>query len=305
MEAEAASLRARMSRLAFDLRRVARDVRTSHGFHREPAREMLLRAYGAVGFRAAPVSSSRDSENGHPRETVAREVSCRVRQTTLVESFGRNPSRLRRSDARGGPSRTRGTIVFEPNTSRDAKAKAKARFAIHRVPTDGWRETTLAALDALFAHARRAAPFFRLANDESENDQHEKGKENGWSLVNDADDYHGVPIFVREWERRCCAAMLAWYVDVRDDENNFSRHALDDVLRVLGAANASDEESFCAVTSSDGRERFPVAAAARLRREGSLSRREGSNGEVRGDDEAFAKTVELDARLRWNLMLEA
>jgi hypothetical protein len=123
--------------------------------------------------------------------------------------------------------------------------------------------------------------------------------------VNDADDYHGVPIFVREWERRCCAAMLAWYVDVRDDENNFSRHALDDVLRVLGAANASDEESFCAVTSSDGRERFPVAAAARLRREGSLSRREGSNGEVRGDDEAFAKTVELDARLRWNLMLEA
>ena len=122
--------------------------------------------------------------------------------------------------------------------------------------------------------------------------------------MNDADDYHGVPIFVREWERRCCAAMLAWYVDVRDDENNFSRHALDDVLRVLGAANASDEESFCAVTSSDGRERFPVAAAARLRREGS-ARREGSNGEVRGDDEAFAKTVELDARLRWNLMLEA
>jgi hypothetical protein len=303
MEAEAASLRARMSRLAFDLRRVARDVRTSHGFHREPAREMLLRAYGAVGFRAAPVSSSRDSENGHPQQTAAREVSCRVRQTTLVESFWRNPSRLRRSDARGGPSRTRGTIAFEPNKSRDAKAKA--RFAIHRVPNDGWRETTLAALDALFAHARRAAPFFRLANDESNVDQHEKGKENGWSLVNDADDYHGVPIFVREWERRCCAAMLAWYVDVRDDENNFSRHALDDVLRVLGAANASDEESFCAVTSSDGRERFPVAAAARLRREGSLSRREGSNGEVRGDDEAFAKTVELDARLRWNLMLEA
>jgi hypothetical protein len=167
MEAEAASLRARMSRLAFDLRRVARDVRTSHGFHREPAREMLLRAYGAVGFRAAPLSSSRDSENGHPQQTAAREVSCRVRQTTLVESFGRNPSRLRRSDARGGPSRTRGTIVFEPNTSRDAKAKAKARFAIHRVPNDGWRETTLAALDALFAHARRAAPFFRLANDES------------------------------------------------------------------------------------------------------------------------------------------
>ena len=303
MEAEAASLRARMSRLAFDLRRVARDVRTSHGFHREPAREMLLRAYGAVGFRAAPLSSSRDSENGHPQQTAAREVSCRVRQTTLVESFWRNPSRLRRSDARGGPSRTRGTIVFEPNTSRDAKAKA--RFAIHRVPNDGWREETLAALDALFAHARRAAPFFRLANDESNVDQHENGKENGWSLVNDADDYHGVPIFVREWERRCCAAMLAWYVDVRDDENNFSRHALDDVLRVLGAANASDEESFCAVTSSDGRERFPVDAAARLRREGSLSRREGSNGGIAGDDKAFAKTVELDARLRWNLMLEA
>jgi hypothetical protein len=158
MEAEAASLRARMSRLAFDLRRVARDVRTSHGFHREPAREMLLRAYGAVGFRAAPVSSSRDSENGHPQQTAAREVSCRVRQTTLVESFWRNPSRLRRSDARGCPSRTRGTIAFEPNKSRDAKAKA--RFAIHRVPNDGWRETTLAALDALFAHARRAAPFF-------------------------------------------------------------------------------------------------------------------------------------------------
>ena len=134
---------------------------------------------------------------------------------------------------------------------------------------------------------------------------HFRGSGTPTSLVNAADDYPGVPIFGREWERRCCAAMLAWYVDVRDDENNFSRHALDDVLRVLGAANASDEESFCAVTSSDGRERFPVAAAARLRREGSLSRRDGSNGEVRGDDEAFAKTVELDARLRWNLMLEA
>ena len=53
------------------------------------------------------------------------------------------------------------------------------------------------------------------------------------------------------------------------------------------------------------RDSFPVDAAARLRREGSLSRREGSNGGIAGDDKAFAKTVELDARLRWNLMLEA
>ena len=185
--------------------------------------------------------------------------------------------------------------MFEP--SRDTKTKTKTRFAIHRVPRDGWREETLAALDALFAHARRAAPFFRSADDASALDPNEKEKEKGWSLVNDADDYHGR-IFARDWERRCCAAMLAWYVDVRGTkkEDDWTRHALDDVLRVLGAANASDEEARAA-TSSDGRERFPVDAAARLRREGSS----GS----RGDDEACAKVVELDARLRWNLMMDA
>jgi hypothetical protein len=71
---------------------------------------------------------------------------------------------------------------------------------------------------------------------------------------------------------------------------------------VLGAANASDEGSVGG--SSDGaRERFPVDAMARLRREGSVGH-DGANDGSRLNA-SFATVVELDARLRWNLMLDA
>ena len=179
---------------------------------------------------------------------------------------------------------------------------------MHRVPRAGWREDALAALDALFAHAARAAPFVPNAGT----------PQPGWSLVNDAED--ATSVFSFAWERRACAATLAWYVDARflssgdrsrtaddsksdtsDTKNKRNKRArLDDVLRVLGAVNASDEGS---VSSDGARERFPVDAMARLRREGSVGH-DGANDGSRMNA-SFATVVELDARLRWNLMLDA
>ena len=171
---------------------------------------------------------------------------------------------------------------------------------MHRVPRAGWREDALAALDALFAHAARAAPFVPNAGT----------PQPGWSLVNDAED--ATSVFSFAWERRACAATLAWYVDARflssgdrsrtaDDSKSDKRARLDDVLRVLGAANASDEGS---VSSDGARERFPVDAMARLRREGSAGH-DGANDDGSRSNASFGTVVELDARLRWNLMLDA
>ena len=296
MEAEAASLRARMSRVASDLRRVALDVRTSHGFHREPARELLLRAHRAVGWRAA-TSCSREPELGASGPAASR----RPRQTSLAEAWSV------RNSVRDGPlgasRRASGRVSPSPLSA------TGTRPAVHRVPRAGWREDALAALDALFAHAARAAPFVPNAGT----------PQPGWSLVNDAED--ATSVFSFAWERRACAATLAWYVDARflssgdrsrtaddsksdtsDTKNKRNKRArLDDVLRVLGAVNASDEGS---VSSDGARERFPVDAMARLRREGSAGR-DGANDDGSRSNASFGTVVELDARLRWNLMLDA
>ena len=291
MEAEAASLRARMSRLASDLRRVALDVRTSRGFHREPARELLLRAHAAVGWRAVPRESGAVVASGaSPRRGY--------RQTSLFEAFGKKDDADAGSDGVGASS-------ARPPRRADA-AFAAPRDAVHRVPREGWREEALEALDALFAHAARAAPFVPDADVGTVG-----GPDPGWSLVNDAGD--ATRAFAREWERRACAAMLAWYVETRaNGPSSETRTPVDDVLRVLGAANASDARA-----SSDGRERFPVDAMSRLRREGGgrgppatglgglggLGGLEGLGSIVDGDGDTIV--VELDARLRWNLMLDA
>jgi len=289
MEAEAASLRARMSRVASDLRRVALDVRTSHGFHREPARELLLRAHRAVGWRAcysscSPLSPELGASGPAP--------SRRPRQTSLAEAWSvRNSVR----DGPLGASRRASRRVSQSPLSATGTWPA-----VHRVPRAGWREDALAALDALFAHAARAAPFVPNAGT----------PQPGWSLVNDAED--ATSVFSFAWERRACAATLAWYVDARflssgdrsrtaDDSKSDKRARLDDVLRVLGAANASDEGS---VSSDGARERFPVDAMARLRREGSVGH-DGANDDGSRSNASFGTVVELDARLRWNLMLDA
>ena len=297
MEAEAASLRARMSRVASDLRRVALDVRTSHGFHREPARELLLRAHRAVGWRAA-TSGEREPELGASGLVASR----RPRQTSLAEAWSV------RNAVREWPVASRASL----RVSQSPLSAAPTWPAVHRVPRAGWREDALAALDALFAHAARAAPFVPNAGT----------PQPGWSLVNDAED--ATSVFSYAWERRACAATLAWYVDARSspssdrsrtaDDSSAERHEkptswsdtndkrarLDDVLRVLGAVNASDEGS---VSSDGARERFPVDAMARLRREGSVGH-DGANDGSRMNA-SFATVVELDARLRWNLMLDA
>jgi hypothetical protein len=283
MEAEAASLRARMSRVASDLRRVALDVRTSHGFHREPARELLLRAHRAVGWRAATSCSFEPELGAYPKPAASR----RPRQTSLAEAWS-----VRNAD-RDGPLASRASRRVSQR-GRSLSATGTRCTAVHRVPRAGWREDALAALDALFAHAARAAPFVPSAGT----------PQPGWSLVNDAED--ATSVFSYAWERRACAATLAWYVDVRQTRDarhkNHKRARLDDVLRVLGAANASDEGSVGG--SSDGaRERFPVDAMARLRREGSVGH-DGANDGSRLNA-SFATVVELDARLRWNLMLDA
>ena len=70
---------------------------------------------------------------------------------------------------------------------------------------------------------------------------------------------------------------------------------------MLGAVNASDEGS---VSSDGARERFPVDAMARLRREGSVGH-DGANDDGSRSNASFGTVVELDARLRWNLMLDA
>ena len=256
MEAEAASLRARMSRVASDLRRVALDVRTSHGFHREPARELLLRAHRAVGWRAA-TSGEREPEMGASGLVASR----RPRQTSLAEAWSV------RNAVRDGPVASRASL----RVSQSPLSAAPTRPAVHRVPRAGWREDALAALDALFAHAARAAPFVPNAGT----------PQPGWSLVNDAED--ATSVFSYAWERRACAATLAWYVDARSspssdrsrtaDDSSAERHEkpmswsdtndkrarLDDVLRVLGAVNASDEGS---VSSDGARERFPAIVGA-------------------------------------------
>ena len=297
MEAEAASLRARMSRVASDLRRVALDVRTSHGFHREPARELLLRAHRAVGWRAA-TSCSREPELGASGPAASR----RPRQTSLAEAWSVRNSVRDRPLGTAASRRASGRVSPSPLSATGTWP------AVHRVPRAGWREDALAALDALFAHAARAAPFVPNAGT----------PQPGWSLVNDAED--ATSVFSFAWERRACAATLAWYVDARflssgdrsrtaddsksdtsDTKNKRNKRArLDDVLRVLGAVNASDEGS---VSSDGARERFPVDAMARLRREGSVGH-DGANDGSRMNA-SFATVVELDARLRWNLMLDA
>ena len=302
MEAEAASLRARMSRSAADLRRVALDVRASHGYHREPARELLLRAHAAVGWRVERRGESGGESGGASFGASSR---CAFQQTTLVEAFEakRNQGRF---DAEAVTKKDASSSARPPRSTdvRSVFANFAKTDAVHRVPREGWREEALAALDALFAHAARSAPFFPNP-DAGESRGTPKP---GWSLVNDVGD--ATRVFAREWERRACAATLAWYVETRDtapkygEENEQRTPCVDDVLRVLGAANASD-----ACVASDGRERFPVDAMARLRRDGrgrassglgSLGSNAGENG---GDGDAIV--VELDARLRWNLMLDA
>jgi len=292
IEVEAASLRARMSRLALNLRSLAADVRASSGFHREPARDLLLRAHRAVGWR-----NVRDGGGGGggDDDDDARRGIRPLLQISLLDVFARSE----KVSAARVASESRNHRRTLRNASREKKPRTVLRY-----PYPGWRREVSSALDALFLHAKNAAPFLPIAPLGSRDTA--RGAQ-GWSLVNDAEDSSRV--FAHGWERRAAAAMLAWYADelgagplidraIRDETDGTPRTSRDwkntvdadvsVVLRVLGVSDF--DEGF---VERGGFERLPVAEMRRLRSE-AIRRREPGEG----------RSLEIDARLRSNLFLD-
>lgn len=151
--------------------------------------------------------------------------------------------------------------------SQEVRQTPRRHDTITRVPVPGWREEVAVALDALFTHCETSAPFVAALNDADAGTK-------GWSKVNDVSDTSRV--FHHEWERKAAATMLAWYVDTHRKDDAESR--VGDVLRVLG-------------------ERLPVEEMLRLRREANQERADDAS-------HSFARSVELDSRARWNLLLD-
>ena len=310
LEAEAASLAAKMSRLGSRLRGLASDLQISTQFHREPARQLLREAHTAMGWRREPAGgggAGRARAERPPPGTLDETMSGGGEPSGApssplhpVQSFllpgGRLELAALRVSAAGG-------VNVNDRRRRDGvrwrsvpHAPPAAPTTLIRRPDPGWECRARGALRRLLAHCARAAPYVGTSEGAAR-------EAPGWSRVDDVEDTSRL--FTATWEARAAAAMLAWFMDTEDTEEEEeeagetdaaarcssprgrpagqtddvrSGGRLEDVLRVLGVT----EEG------ADPARVLPVRAMMSLRRKA---------GRAGG-------TVELDHTLRRNLLLD-
>ena len=309
LEAELASVKAKMDRLAHECRVLSADLRLSTQFHREPARALLLQAHRACGWAAV---------DGEPMR--------------LPRSLGYTASRARQTGLWGRPC-----VGHRPSRIAETYRSNFSTTRKTRAPVDGWREKTIALLDQLFRHCEASAPFVAVTSNEHD----DQGGTKGYAKVNDAQDTSCV--FHTQWERRAAAAMLAWYVDTVgtvdvptvdkslstvdvpavdkslstvdvptvdtslstvdvptvDKSLGTSHDQLANVLRVLGVRDGTNEREIRSALHDA--ERLPVGAMLRLRREATGTRVGVS---ARSGPRSFEREVTLDKSARWNLLLD-
>ena len=233
LEAEAASVAARMERLGEELRRLSRDAQLDAQYRREPARAILKEAHDAMGWRVVVVPAG-----GGAAAAAA---------------------------ARGGVGRRRRLLKGpSPGWGRRAKAPLRRLFAL--AAEEAARRRVEEADEEKFAEG----PGRGGGGDEggggggagddgggvgcSEEDPP------GWLRVDDVRDTSRL--FREAWEYTAAASMLAWFADCAVEEEE--EGALRDVLRVLGARDDAGERGGVPVSATRGLRRRDGAEGVAL-----------------------------------------
>ena len=232
LEAEAASVAARMERLGEELRRLSRDAQLDAQYRREPARAIFKEAHDAMGWRVVVVPAG-----GGAAAAAA---------------------------ARGGVGRRRRLLKGpSPGWGRRAKAPLRRLFAL--AAEEAARRRVEEGDEVKFAEG----PGRGGGGDEggggggAGDEGGGVGSEEdppGWLRVDDVRDTSRL--FREAWEYTAAASMLAWFADdaVEEEEEG----ALRDVLRVLGARDDAGERGGVPVSATRGLRRRDGAEGVAL-----------------------------------------
>ena len=233
LEAEAASVAARMERLGEELRRLSRDAQLDAQYRREPARAILKEAHDAMGWRVVVVPAG-----GGAAAAAA---------------------------ARGGVGRRRRLLKGpSPGWGRRAKAPLRRLFALaaeeaaRRRVEEGDEEKCAEGPGR--GGGGDEGGGGGGAGDEGGGVGSEEEDPPGWLRVDDVRDTSRL--FREAWEYTAAASMLAWFADCAVEEEE--EGALREVLRVLGARDDAGERGGVPVSATRGLRRRDGAEGVAL-----------------------------------------
>ena len=154
LEASAASIRAKMSRLGDAMRSLTADVRISTQFHREPARALLREAHAEMGWRREVAAATTSAEDGTSTSSVADGDD----DATAGESPSPSPPRERHHHhhvPHGGGAQAfilpHGGLE-SPSSAAATAWRRRAPLVLRRAPREGWEGRAREKLRRVLSH---------------------------------------------------------------------------------------------------------------------------------------------------------